>query len=660
MRSIMTMRGGIARAIYGGLSLLALASCSILGASLDSLTSMTAGGDAGETCVDGKCTPSPSSTDDGGGGCGGTGVVCKEGEVCADGRCGTTCPEGQVACDGTCADLQTDSKNCSVCGNACGANDECVEGKCVIACRTQLHQPLTDPWGWSWDGLERAVSTFSDAQTACSGFRARLPTASELYRVSATQSATVGQTLHKNPLWSLDPAGADGHLRVTLADAKIASEVDTTKLNYRCVCPPPLPKIYTGNNCWGAPRTPPCDTLEGEGKRHNIDTADRAPLEKGQALWECSFYGGHLATALQLAEGVQKNIGPGSGNWLHSADEIRFDQSAVLNWTNGEGFLFESVAADGHNGVTFGATSDVRPFRCVGENATPPPLPQVAGQWAGPGRRRTEVGDRPAATFIDAVDQCFKLGGHLPTMTEMNELVAQGAPGGSGTLLWTSDETGFDGKDFTVAVTKWTGTDPGHSYGDDNMGWAYKTDEKPFRCVYYPADTAYSGPAANACAGGCTLITFPARSGAKSWFDSSDREGATTTVAIDTCRKLGGHLASERDLIEAIRDGLPNGANAFVQSSDSMLGWCGMNRGGYCSIGGACSNVGGPCGFLGFGRCISNGPTCDVALYVGNVKWTKTMATFDDLWENAATSRMDWSKSSDVKPFRCMWTNELR
>lgn len=522
-----------------------------------------------------------------------------------------------------------------------------------------LNQPLTDPWGWSWDGLERAASSYDEAVSSCSQFRGRLPTVSELHRVSATQSATVGQTIHTNPLWSLAPWSPGVHVRVRLSDAALLGEPDATKTNYRCVCPPPLPKVYVGNNCYGDAHAPPCATLDGEGAAHDIDTKDRPPVPKGTAVWECAFYGGHLATSLQLAEAVQQNIGTGSGQWLHSADEVRNDLGAVVNWTDGQDFLFQQVAS-GHNSLDVAPPTDAYPFRCVGETTAGVAPPQAATQWSNAGGRRTEAMDYPAATHVQAIDQCFQNGGHLPTMAELNELVVEGAPGGSGAFVWTSDQTGFDGKNFTVAVTKWSGTELAHLYGGADMNWAYKADSNPYRCLYYPVDAAYAGPSDTACSGGCASIVLPGGSGAKIWFDTADRQAATATAAIDDCRKWDGHLASERDLTEAIRVGLPNGSNTFLHTSDAMRGWCGISRGGYCNLGGACSNVGGRCGFLGIGVCISNGDTCPVDIYVGAVKWTGTMLGFDDLWENSDAARSNWNRALDVKPYRCMWTNELR
>ena len=57
------------------------------------------------------------------------------------------------------------------------------------------------------------------------------------------------------------------------------------------------------------------------------------------------------------------------------------------------------------------------------------------------------------------------------------------------------------------------------------------------------------------------------------WVDSFDRAPPLEArEAIAACRSIGGHLATERDLIEAIRAGLPNGSGGNILTSDLELG----------------------------------------------------------------------------------------
>ena len=554
--------------------------------------------------------------------CGACGTACKTGEVCSKGQCTLNCGTGETNCSGSCVNLQTNAAHCGTCGTACGANQECSAGKCVIACKTLLNQSVSDPWGFAWDGLERAASTYAAAKSTCEGIGGRLPTASELYRVSATQSATVGQTIHTNFLWSAVPYSATSHVRVRLSDANTSTAADTGTLNYRCVCAPPLPASYTGGNCFG-PAGSGCYGLDGEGKRIHLDAQDRAPLSKGAAIWECAFYRGHLARPIQLAEAIQQGIGPGSNSWLHTADEVHFSHDALVSWKDNAAWLFQYTA--GANAVSWGSVTDFRPFRCAGPNYDAGTHPGPATDpFVGPlGGLKSETKDSTAAAWVDAHDTCVARGGHLPTSTELGELIGQGLPAGSGTWTWSSDQTGWNGTGFLIAVKRWTGTEPSHAYAyPTDLSWDYRTKSYAHRCVYYPVDSQYTGPAASACAGGCFTVALGGSSGAKLWFDSFDRApAAKLTAAIDTCRKAGGHIPSERDLIEAIRQGLPNGSNTAIFTSDAEIG-DGSNNG----------------------------------LLMGVVKWSGVNKAFTDQYPTFST----WAWPYNAIPYRCMWTNELR
>jgi hypothetical protein len=643
------------RAAFGGVLLLA-AACTVLGSSLDRFN---AGGDcdggpcgecaAGQELCAGACVDTSSNQNHCGscdnacepgqvcaagvckiacpGGqsecaglcynllddvdhCGSCGKKCLAGEVCDSGSCASTCSSGQQNCGGSCVDLQTSATHCGACGNACDPQtEECSGGECVVACKTLLNQGMADPWGYHWDGLERAASTFSEAQATCTGFNGRLPTASELHRVSATQSATVGQTIHTNYLWSLVPHSADSHIQVRLSDAQTGSQADSSALNYRCVCPPPLPKAFVGSNCFmkTAGQNPACYALGGDGNKYNFDLHDRAVLSKGAAIWECAFHRAHLPTPLQYAEAILQGIGAGSDQWLHTADEVHQQYNAVVRWTDPASWVFQYTGAG--NALSWGDPATFRPFRCVGPNVD-------AGPYKG------EASDSELADWITAHDTCISRGAHLPRATELGELIIQGLPAGSGNWLWTSDQNGYYADSgFLVSVKRWTGVELMHQYAHPtDLSWDYRTSSYGYRCISYPIDSAYAGPQAADCAGGCFTLTLPGDSGAKLWLDSSDRAPATNVLdAIDTCQKRGGHLASERDLTEAIRKGLPNGSGQWIHTTD-----------------------------LGVGS--------GSALNVGVVVWSETDTAFSDQYPTHAS----WSDPLELRPYRCMWTNELR
>src|SRR4051812_47404071 len=98
---------GVVRAICVGLMLLAVVSCSFLGASLDALSSAS-------------------------GGCG----TCREGEACVEGQCRSSCLAGQVTCDSVCVATMNDPHHCGDCSVTCKADEVCGDGHCGSTCPT--------------------------------------------------------------------------------------------------------------------------------------------------------------------------------------------------------------------------------------------------------------------------------------------------------------------------------------------------------------------------------------------------------------------------------------------------------------------------------------------------------------------------------------------
>src|SRR5690606_24404563 len=118
--------------------------------------------------------------------CGACGAACNPGQACSGGTC-AGCQTGLTNCGEACVDTNTDANHCGGCGNVCGAGQSCIQGSCRVptSCTSSLVSPRTDAWGTSWDGLERVASTFEAARQSCENLGARLPTASELFRVNA-------------------------------------------------------------------------------------------------------------------------------------------------------------------------------------------------------------------------------------------------------------------------------------------------------------------------------------------------------------------------------------------------------------------------------------------------------------------------------------------
>jgi hypothetical protein len=541
--------------------------------------------------------------------CGECGHACATSEVCGNGVCGAACPIDQADCSGTCSDLQSDPANCNGCGMACATGDVCVFGECQPPCdSSQLTAMIVDPWGVTWDGLERAPAPLDAAQVTCQAFGGRLPTATELYRVAANQSGAVGMSFQTNDLWSLAPVDMLEQATVRLSDGVTNGVAATTPSAFRCVCPAALPRTFTSNHCNGDPAMP-CFEVNG----YNVDTKDRPALPKGAAIFECVNDRAHVVDAPLLAGAIRAGL-PGTATAVMTADQWIYYQSTELSWSTATGWqLAGSLAAvDNRNPA---------PFRCAAVKVAPSPnantIPNVfypkLSKYTG------ETADRTSAVWAAAHDACFAAGGHLPRSGELAELIQQGLPNGSGVNMWTADEVGFNGTQFLASVNSWTGLDV--RYNDAYTGgagqtltWDYKTTSHAYRCIWYPLDIDYTTP--TNCSGGCYEVDLPGTFVAKMWFDAMDRTASLPADAIADCSASGGQLASERDLTEAIRAGLPNG------SGSSTPLW-----------------------------------TSDIAQ--GNltvVWWTNVDMAFTDEY----SAYMTWVGPGNQYRYRCMWTNELR
>lgn len=580
----------------------------------------------------------------------GTGLSCVKSDE-AD------CGPGFAVCGGVCERIGTDSQNCGACGNVCPASQACVAGACVATCESSLRAPLTDAWGHAWDGLERPAASFTQARAACEAIGGRLPSASELYRVSAVKSGAVGDAHKTNPVWSLTPNGPAAAYTVRLSSGGAAPSAMTAANPYRCLCPAARPDAFTEGACFG-PAGEGCAPLAGNA-RFNFDREDRPAMTKAAAIAECAFAGGDLPTAERLAAAAVGGLPNGSGSALHTADDTgRYHADAYtycssqiciplfgcicLGYTTVAAVDDEYEALVSFSGtspaLTEGAVQTQRPFRCVGPAAPGAVAASVANGFREPGGERTiDAGpDNVATTYTSAIADCFREGGHLPTVTELAAMAEQGLPAGPSSGARLTADQGYLGYAITfdwsgaaywpvdpdLAATTptadgvaylWSGTSITDVPNGDATG-------RPYRCLYYGVDPTIARPADAQCSGGCfeaspgsgTSVARP-----RMWFDATSRGGAagdTYASAVAACAASGGRLASTRDLVEAIRNGLDNASGDAVVTSE-----------------------------------LARGPVARTLAWSGSV---------NPAFADTGSSSLGLA-ATNVK-FRCMWTNEIR
>jgi len=552
-----------------------------------------------------------------------TGQVLRKtatGWACSDAAQGTTlsnlvCAAGQVPqFDGSkwaCSDSVPKPPKCE--GPLAGLQFDGTSWSCV-----QRPDLVSDSWGFIWDDQEHYATSWANANAACKGRGGRLPTVTELFRVSAAVTGEVGTPYNSNYLWAGIKWHPGQYTIVRLTDGSIGGDVANSARPYRCVFPNTSIFYFAGNNCYGAPGFE-CYAAADPKQRYNIDARDRPPVTWVAASDECAFYHAFVATAGDFARLVAREPGlpNGSNQWLWTADTSRYDAADLVRWNNVD--LAYNAAGSYVNYA--GKQNVAYRFRCIGVNYAAGAHPNVIeGEFVAESTYlKADSQDRQKATLPDAITTCFQAAGHLPSERDYMVLIRAGMPNGPAAWEWTSDASHY----VYNQVVLWKGADL--DFADYYPQWATWTDRKPpaaypYRCVYNPIDPQYLGPPDGKCNVGapCFTVERGAEFKATMWADSADRVPANFITAVQECYGAGGRLASFRDMIELVRAGLPTGVGTWLWTTDAAG---------------------------------DNGATVMV------VKWTGADLAFDGSNPNYAT----WSDKSPatVRPYRCVWTNEL-
>ncbi|CAN5632444.1 hypothetical protein BH11MYX1_BH11MYX1_02910 [soil metagenome] len=223
---------------------------------------------------------------------------------------------------------------------------------------------------------ERAATSYDAAKTACAGFGARLPTATEVLRGSSVSTATTA-------LWTAVPADPTNQVTAKLGDGSTNTAAITSSVASRCVCGATVPTWFAGKRCNGEP----CHECYTAGDS-NFDAKDRAQLRHSSALWECMNDRAHLAEASTLIEGIKAGL-PGANTVIATADSAAFQTTISLQW--------QAVTFEASNS-TIGAPmfTAATAFRCAAPKVTLAPNPNnISNQLGAAGPRSKFLMKRP-------------------------------------------------------------------------------------------------------------------------------------------------------------------------------------------------------------------------------------------------------------------------
>ena len=479
---------------------------------------------------------------------------------------------------------------------------------------------VTDSWGNTWDGDERAALPWAEASQVCTGVGGRLPSITELYRVSGDFKGDVGSPYETNHLWSQTWWNKSNKTQVRLNDGAISHSIATNSAPFRCIWPAANMSFFAGNNCMGEPGDGCWNHAGYASQKMFMDKMERPPVSYVAATDECAFVHAHLAGQQDYAENVINGLPNGSNEWQWTSNHARYDMNTLVRW---DGVDVNYTDFDAPYVTWASRSNGVYGFRCVGVNQNTGPYPStVANEFIATTTQIKAIdAATTTATYGDSINGCFNQGGHMAHSRDIMELVRAGLTSGTGPAdyLWMSDHSRYD----LNQIARWTGVDTAYnSHYSEYVSWATidATNAYQHRCVFYPIDDQYNHPPDSSCSGGFSCATFN-HGDSQMAVDLVDRSVATYLAATQTCISVGGRLPTTLQMTELIRAGLVNGTNDWLWTSDSA------------------------------------GNDANSNSYAMKVRWNGVEANFSPIYSGSAT----WdSKGATENAFRCVWSNELR
>jgi len=227
-----------------------------------------------------------------------------------------------------------------------------------------------DPWTSVWDGADRPAATRAEASTLCAELGARLPLATELYRVRAAAGHGAPEA-SSEPLWTQLPGHRQGQGLLLRLDTGVAAEdclVGDACLPhaYRCIWPASGTNVLGGAACADAPG--PAGETCHQTLHERWDAINRATVPVAAAAAECARVRGSLASMNELQTAIRAGLPGGDFNAWFSVQAPIYDGDFLLlsaRWgghDNPDWFFNATVTGTG--GVRHRVT-DYDTFRCV-------------------------------------------------------------------------------------------------------------------------------------------------------------------------------------------------------------------------------------------------------------------------------------------------------
>jgi hypothetical protein len=204
---------------------------------------------------------------------------------------------------------------------ACTAGKVLVEGDGGLECvpgvagssNGAASSEAVDKWRNAWDDDPREAASYGDAALLCGGMLARLPSASELFRVRSNGDWAIGDAFDAEWLWTSTPSWKKGfRVAVRLSDGETSEFPVEESHGFRCLWPSLRSAVFHGANCFGPPGSECFDAGQG----FFADKLDRPVLDPAAAAWECGLAKAVVPSAAQMAKLIHARLPGGTESWL--------------------------------------------------------------------------------------------------------------------------------------------------------------------------------------------------------------------------------------------------------------------------------------------------------------------------------------------------------
>ncbi|MBQ9395241.1 MAG: hypothetical protein IJU23_06950 [Proteobacteria bacterium] len=484
---------------------------------------------------------------------------CNSDEQCVNGACIVNfCGENKhVTGEGDDTTCEEDSlENCGSHGNSCVKENvdqmACVNGKCEV-------QKCSDGYHPHDGGCEKDdINNCGSHGNQCAGIIANWSTGTCENEECKVKSCVTGHVYENNNICeedSLENCGAHGN--VCHFDNGTASchdgvcKLENCDKNYFVVdgkCNP----NRTGGLAENGEYIDPWGLVWDRGNRPKQPHAD--------AVKKCKDIGGRLPTPTEIYRNNSETGEKGLSDDI--ADPQIWTDTPGLGADKAEVMFVKNGAMD-----SMDRTKDMA-YRCVWDPVERPFTftgVNCHGSSSENGCVSIKLGDkeyivdrrdRPKQYWVQAAEECRKMGARLPTTAELYSLIRAGLPNGSGTKnkIWASPTKTMGAATFGWAAVGNDKTD----YTEDtyrNFGQSMKVAQQ-FRCISEPVKLVDNKPVFPQPKINLTFEVDPLLR-----MDSSAREKATYFEAAYNCFKDGGHLAGIDEMTAAIRAGLNHDDN---------------------------------------------------------------------------------------------------